>query len=97
MIRLLPYTVFSSDTRRLWEIPASIRNSVYAQARRRFGRTNTVEEMARAVMFLASDEATAFYGLLVDVTGGNAGNSRASWLCSVCGSADVLLTTRAGY
>ena len=34
------------------------------------GRTNTVEEMARAVMFLASDEATAFHGSLVDVTGG---------------------------
>lgn len=34
------------------------------------GRTNTVEEMARAVMFLASDEATAFHGSLVDVTSG---------------------------
>lgn len=34
------------------------------------GRTNTVEEMARAVMFLASDDATAFHGSLVDVTGG---------------------------
>lgn len=34
------------------------------------GRTNTVEEMARAVMFLASDEASAFHGSLVDVTGG---------------------------
>ncbi|MBD2776023.1 SDR family oxidoreductase [Iningainema sp. BLCCT55] len=34
------------------------------------GRTNTVEEMARAVMFLASDDATAFQGSLVDVTGG---------------------------
>ena len=34
------------------------------------GRTNTVEEMARAVMFLSSDEASAFYGSIVDVTGG---------------------------
>lgn len=34
------------------------------------GRTNTVEEMARAVMFLVSDDATAFHGSLVDVTGG---------------------------
>jgi len=34
------------------------------------GRTNTVEEMARAVMFLASDDATAFHGSLVDVTSG---------------------------
>lgn len=34
------------------------------------GRTNTVEEMARAVMFLASDEASAFHGSLVDVTSG---------------------------
>lgn len=34
------------------------------------GRTNTVEEMARAVMFLASDDATGFHGSLVDVTGG---------------------------
>ena len=34
------------------------------------GRTNTVEEMARAVMFLAGDEATAFHGSNVDVTGG---------------------------
>ncbi|MBD2033933.1 SDR family oxidoreductase [Leptolyngbya sp. FACHB-321] len=33
-------------------------------------RTNTVEEMARTVMFLASDEATAFHGSLVDVTSG---------------------------
>jgi NAD(P)-dependent dehydrogenase (short-subunit alcohol dehydrogenase family) len=33
-------------------------------------RTNTVEEMARAVMFLASDEATAFHGSMVDVTSG---------------------------
>ena len=33
------------------------------------GRTNTVEEMARAVMFLSSDEA-AFHGSLVDVTSG---------------------------
>lgn len=34
------------------------------------GRTNTPEEMARAVMFLASDEATAFHGSLVDVSSG---------------------------
>ncbi len=34
------------------------------------GRTNTVEEMARAVMFLTSDEASAFHGSLVDVTSG---------------------------
>ena len=34
------------------------------------GRTNTVEEMARVVMFLASDDATAFHGSLVDVTSG---------------------------
>lgn len=34
------------------------------------GRTNTVEEMARTVMFLASDDATAFHGSVVDVTGG---------------------------
>lgn len=34
------------------------------------GRTNTVEEMARAVMFLASDDATAFHGSIVDVTSG---------------------------
>lgn len=34
------------------------------------GRTNTVEEMARTVMFLASDEATAFHGSVIDVTGG---------------------------
>lgn len=34
------------------------------------GRTNTTEEMARAVMFLCSDEATAFHGANVDVTGG---------------------------
>lgn len=34
------------------------------------GRTNTVEEMARAVMFLVSDEASAFHGSLVDVTSG---------------------------
>lgn len=34
------------------------------------GRTNTVEEMARAVMFLSSDDATAFHGSLVDVTSG---------------------------
>lgn len=33
-------------------------------------RTNTVEEMARTVMFLASDEATALHGSLVDVTSG---------------------------
>lgn len=30
----------------------------------------TVEEMARTVMFLASDDATAFHGSLVDVTSG---------------------------
>lgn len=34
------------------------------------GRTNTVEEMARTVMFLASDDASAFHGSLVDVTSG---------------------------
>ncbi len=34
------------------------------------GRTNTVEEMARTVMFLSSDEATAFHGSVIDVTGG---------------------------
>lgn len=34
------------------------------------GRTNTVEEMARTVMFLSSDEASAFHGSVVDVTGG---------------------------
>lgn len=34
------------------------------------GRTNTVEEMARTVMFLASDDATALHGSLVDVTSG---------------------------
>ncbi|GAP98047.1 SDR family NAD(P)-dependent oxidoreductase [Leptolyngbya sp. NIES-2104] len=34
------------------------------------GRTNTVEEMARTVMFLASDDATAFHGSLIDVTSG---------------------------
>lgn len=34
------------------------------------GRTNTVEEMARAVMFLTSDEASAFHGSIVDVTSG---------------------------
>jgi NAD(P)-dependent dehydrogenase (short-subunit alcohol dehydrogenase family) len=34
------------------------------------GRTNTVEEMARAVMFLTSDEASAFHGSVVDVTSG---------------------------
>ncbi len=34
------------------------------------GRTSTPEEMARAVMFLAGDEATAFHGANVDVTGG---------------------------
>ena len=34
------------------------------------GRTNTVEEMARTVMFLSSDDATAFHGSIVDVTGG---------------------------
>jgi len=33
-------------------------------------RTNTVEEMARTVMFLTSDEATALHGSLVDVTSG---------------------------
>jgi NAD(P)-dependent dehydrogenase (short-subunit alcohol dehydrogenase family) len=33
-------------------------------------RTNTVEEMARTVMFLSSDEASAFHGSLVDVTSG---------------------------
>lgn len=33
-------------------------------------RTNTVEEMAQAVMFLASPEASAFHGSLVDVTSG---------------------------
>ncbi|MBW4471512.1 MAG: SDR family oxidoreductase [Stenomitos rutilans HA7619-LM2] len=33
-------------------------------------RTNTVEEMARAVMLLSSDEASAFHGSLVDVTSG---------------------------
>jgi NAD(P)-dependent dehydrogenase (short-subunit alcohol dehydrogenase family) len=33
-------------------------------------RTNTVEEMARTVMFLACDEASAFHGSLVDVTSG---------------------------
>jgi len=32
--------------------------------------TNTVEEMARTVMFLASNEATALHGSLVDVTSG---------------------------
>lgn len=35
------------------------------------GRTNTVEEMARAVMFLVSDDATALHGSIVDVTGGS--------------------------
>lgn len=34
------------------------------------GRTNTVEEIARAVMFLSSDEASAFHGSIVDVTSG---------------------------
>lgn len=34
------------------------------------GRTNTVEEMAQAVMFLSSPEASAFNGSLVDVTSG---------------------------
>lgn len=34
------------------------------------GRTNTVEEMARTVMFFASDDATAFHGSIVDVTSG---------------------------
>ncbi|MFB2835105.1 hypothetical protein [Floridanema evergladense] len=34
------------------------------------GRTNTVEEMARTVMFLASNNATALHGSLVDVTSG---------------------------
>ncbi len=34
------------------------------------GRTNTVEEMARAVMFLSCDEASAFHGSLVDLTSG---------------------------
>ena len=34
------------------------------------GRTNTVEEMARTVMFLTSDEATAFHGSIIDVTSG---------------------------
>lgn len=33
------------------------------------GRTN-IEEMARAVMFFASDDATAFHGSLVEVTSG---------------------------
>jgi NAD(P)-dependent dehydrogenase (short-subunit alcohol dehydrogenase family) len=33
-------------------------------------RINTVEEMARAVMFLSSDDATSFAGSNVDVTGG---------------------------
>ena len=33
-------------------------------------RTNTVEEMARTVMFLASDDATALHGSMVDVTSG---------------------------
>lgn len=33
-------------------------------------RINTVEEMARAVMFLASDDATGFSASTVDVTGG---------------------------
>ena len=33
-------------------------------------RTNTVEEMARTVMFLTSNEATALHGSLVDVTSG---------------------------
>lgn len=33
-------------------------------------RINTVEEMARAVMFLASDDATSFSASIVDVTGG---------------------------
>lgn len=34
------------------------------------GRTNTVEEMARTVMFLASDDASAWHGSMVDVTSG---------------------------
>ncbi len=33
-------------------------------------RINTVEEMARAVMFLSSDEASSFAGSIIDVTGG---------------------------
>lgn len=33
-------------------------------------RINTVEEMARAVMFLSSDDASSFAGSNVDVTGG---------------------------
>lgn len=33
-------------------------------------RANTVEEMANAVMFLASDEASSIYGMDLDVTGG---------------------------
>ncbi|AGY60341.1 SDR family NAD(P)-dependent oxidoreductase [Gloeobacter kilaueensis] len=33
-------------------------------------RTNTVEEIARAVLFLSSDDATSFAGSNVDVTGG---------------------------
>lgn len=33
-------------------------------------RINTVEEMARAVLFLSSDDATAFAGSNIDVTGG---------------------------
>ncbi|MEM7024197.1 MAG: SDR family oxidoreductase, partial [Pseudomonadota bacterium] len=33
-------------------------------------RIMTVEEMARAVMFLASDEATSINGMDLDVTGG---------------------------
>lgn len=34
------------------------------------GRINTVEEMARMVMFLSSDEALSVAGTDIDVTGG---------------------------
>ena len=33
-------------------------------------RINTADEMARAVMFLASDDATSMTGMDLDVTGG---------------------------
>lgn len=70
-IRIMSISPGGVDTPMLREVRA--KRGLTMEAASKFipiQRTNTVEEIARLVMFLASDEASAMHGSLVDVTSG---------------------------
>ena len=54
------------------------------------GRGGTAEEVARAILWLASDEASYSTGTFIDVSGGRCYASQAAWLNDTCNSRSMV-------